>query len=66
MNRIAKFGQGYMCLREENLSVNNNYIFRNSSFQHIHLYKLIECLTADYRTDDISRTNSPPAELLAQ
>jgi hypothetical protein len=28
LNRIDKFGQGHLCLREENLSFINNYIIR--------------------------------------
>jgi hypothetical protein len=27
LNRIATIGQGHICLREENLSFDNNYMF---------------------------------------
>jgi hypothetical protein len=33
LNRIAKMGYGHGCPREENLSFDDNNIFRNCKFQ---------------------------------
>jgi hypothetical protein len=40
LNSMAKTSRGHLCLREENLNFNNNYIIKelNISIMYMHMY----------------------------
>jgi len=50
---IVKTGQGHLCLREENLSLINNYIIKELYISVINISnKPCQCRNTDYWEDD--------------